>query len=59
MSEVTDALWHISDIGMKHGQTMYKQALTHAINMIEIDAEIGLAKLKEELAELEKEESNE
>lgn len=39
---------------------MDKQALNHAINMIEIDvelAELGLAQLKIELAELEKEDA--
>ena len=55
MSEVIDSLWQMSDIATEHGQAMYKQALSHAINMIEIDAELGLAQLKIELAELEEE----
>ena len=58
MSEVIDSLRRMSDIATEHGQAMYKQALRHAINMIEIDAEIGLAQLKIELAELEKGESD-
>lgn len=59
MSEVIDSLWRMSDIATEHGQAMYKQALNHAINMIEIDVELGLAQLKIELAELEEEESDE
>ena len=59
MSEVIDSLWRMSDIATEHGQAMYKQALRHAINMIEIDEDIGLAQLKIELAELEKEGSDE
>lgn len=59
MSDAIGSLWRMSDIATEHGQAMYKQALNHAINMIEIDAEIGLAHLKIELAELEKEESDE
>lgn len=52
MSDVMDSLWRMSDIATEHGQAMYRRALSHAINMIEIDAEIGLAQLKIELAEL-------
>ena len=58
MSELIDSLWRMSDIATEHGQAMYRQALRHAINMIEIDAEIGLAQLKIELAELDKEGSD-
>ena len=43
---------------IEHGQAMYKQALQHAIRMIEIDPVMGLARLKIELAELEKEGSD-
>lgn len=56
---VMDTLLELSNSSTKHGQNMYRLALQHSINMIEIDAEHGLAKLKEELAELEKEGSNE
>lgn len=56
---VMDSLIELDTIRQQHGKTMYKLALEHSINMIEIDAELGLARLKEELAELEKEESNE
>lgn len=53
---VSDNLTRMSDIAQSHGQAMYRQALQHAINMIQIDAELGLARLKEQLAELEKQE---
>lgn len=53
---VADSLIEMANIAQSHGQAMYKQALHHAINMIEIDADLGLAQLKIELAELEKEE---
>ena len=59
MSEAIDSLWRMSDIATEHGQAIYKQALSHAISMIEIDPVMGLAQLKIELAELEKEESDE
>ena len=37
----------------KHGQVMYALALKHAIAMIEIDPNLGLAKLKKQLADCE------
>lgn len=55
MSEVMDTLLEMSRNTSEHGQNMYKLALQHAINMVEIDAKLGLKRLKEELAELEKE----
>ena len=56
---VADSLIELTNTAQSHGQEMYRQALQHAINMIEIDAEIGLARLKEYLAELEEGSSDE
>lgn len=56
---VIDTLNHMSEHASKHGHAMYRIALEHAINMVEIDAEQGLAGLKTELAELKKEKDNE
>ena len=53
---IVDALLETSKITQKHGNNMYKIAIKHAVSMIEIDAVLGLERLKEELAELEKEE---
>ena len=55
---VMESLAELEKLRVQHGKTMYKLALEHAINMIEIDAELGLAQLKEQLAELEKEEQS-
>lgn len=57
MEDILKTIADLEALRKEHGENMYKLALKHAINMIEIDAELGLARLKEQLAELEKEES--
>ena len=54
-----ELILELSNNSKEHGNNMYKLALKHSINMIEIDAELGLVRLKEELAELEKEVTHE
>lgn len=58
MTSIIDTVLELDTIRQEHGKNMYKLALQHAVNMIEIDAELGLARLKEQLAELEKEEQS-
>lgn len=57
MEDLLKTLAELDALRKEHGENMYKLALKHAISMIEIDAELGLKRLKEQLAELEKEES--
>lgn len=47
--DVTDALLELSKNSQIHGQRMYVSGLRHAIDLIGIDAEKGLAMVKERL----------
>lgn len=56
--EISKLVSEFSKIREKHGEKMYILALKHAIRVMEIDRELGLAHLKERLTKLEKEQEN-
>lgn len=56
--EISKLVSEFNKIREKHGEKMYILALKHAIRVMEIDRELGLAHLKERLTKLEKEQEN-